>query len=85
MIPYTYPTRYTALTNNLTLQLVEGRRLLECNQMPNLTDEGPKKSDALARIFTGHHWASLGITGGQWALRASLIWPYGVFFFSNFT
>ena len=31
------------------------------------------------------HWAPLGITWGQWALRVSLIWPYGVFFFSNFT
>ena len=54
--------------------------LFECNQMPNPTGQPPKILDALPRIFTGHHWASLGITGGHWTLRKSLVWPHGDFF-----
>ena len=57
---------------------VEG--VLECNQMPNPTGQAPKQSNVLPRIFTGHHWASLGITGHHWALRASLAWSHGDFF-----
>ena len=34
---------------------VEG--ILESNQMPNPMGQAPQKSDALARIFTGHDWA----------------------------
>ena len=56
--------------------MVEG--ILECNQMPNSTGQAPEKTNALPRISAGHHWASLGITWGHWALRSSLR-PHGDF------
>ena len=38
---------------------------------------GPKNSNALPRIFGGHGKACLGMTKGQWAMRASLACPHG--------
>ena len=72
------PVSKSAVLFEQSHALVEG--VLECNQMPNPTGQAPPKSNALPRIFTGNHWAPLGVTGGQWALRESLAWSHDDFF-----
>ena len=52
---------------------------MQSNAQPH--GRGAQKIECAGAHF---HWAPLGITGGQWALRASLIWPYGGFYFFQF-